>query len=547
MSSNLITMKDWLAMKPYATPIIKYDDFYVLQCQKVHQVLNEQSAWLQKYGVSRDQMKELTCQLVSYFEDYINKIGIWRSYIDYNKELYGYFLPFYDLSEYDETYINVEDSAFLMWHYLVKYTEEQYIINPNHDNIMLLSVKVIAHFKSVIEQAPSINFYKNFFTIKENSDFFLLKSKMKWFSTESYLLGVELGEKLRVYQAAIKFEAFKKRTPINHISAILYSAVEEYLFQKRSSYSALNGPEWFARIATCSETQKQDIIETNYWIDGKFYLKEKQGEYLIFEHILTNITYKALADSFQNNKGFKVSDTTAYNMHLIRWNGVYVLSGMVYTETMTTDSLKKYKLDYLKTPWILPEEALNSTKETTQLMYESFVEYFGSPLALFDSTQEAEKANNGYMDFYSSKLKGERTDTFEERNKKFKEKTGRVDDKLSSISKHIKKDNGVAMFFMKDVGMQYNENAKKTIELLKAPTLSQNESVDLFVDFTNGYIQPFCEYLLSQYGGKNLKFPTKDNDVDVVKHLPFFWRMNSPEEFDRVYPLMTMVDSSLME
>ena len=106
-------------MKPYATPIIKYDDFYVLQCQKVHQILNEQSAWLQKYGVSRDQTKQLTCQLVSYFEDYINEIGIWRSYIDYNKELYGYFLPFYDLSDYDETDSNIEDSAFLIWHYSI--------------------------------------------------------------------------------------------------------------------------------------------------------------------------------------------------------------------------------------------------------------------------------------------------------------------------------------------------------------------------------------------------------------------------------------------
>jgi Protein of unknown function (DUF3843) len=160
MSTNLISTKDWLAMKPYGSPVIKYDDFYVLQCQKVYQILNEQVAWFQKYGVSRDQMKQLTCQLVSYFEDFINDIGIWRGYIDYNKELYGYFLPFYDLSDYDETYINIEDSAFLIWHYLVNYTEEQYIINPDHDNIMALSDKLINHFENVIEQAQTILFLK---------------------------------------------------------------------------------------------------------------------------------------------------------------------------------------------------------------------------------------------------------------------------------------------------------------------------------------------------------------------------------------------------
>jgi hypothetical protein len=370
---------------------------------------------------------------------------------------------------------------------------------------------------------------------------------MQWFSTKSYLIGVELGNKLREFQEQAKIEGLKKRTPASHLNVILYGIVENYLYQKRSSYSALNGPEWFARIATCSEAQKQDIIDTNYWIDGKFYLKEKQGEYFIFEHVLTNIRYKTLMTSFQSNKELYVSNTTAYNMHLIRWNDVYLLSGMVYSEEMTADSLKKYKLAQVKTPWILPKETLNSVKETTQVMYDAFIEYFGSPLALFDSHQEAEEANNKYMDFYGSKLKSGITDTFEERNKRFMEKTGKTDDTLSLISNRSQHKGSFALFFIKDVGMQFSENVKQVIQTLKAPTLSQDESVDLFVDFTNGYLPPLCEYILSQYGGKNLKFPTKDNNIDVVKHLPFFWRMNSPEEFDRSYPLLTMVDSSLIE
>ena len=72
--------------------------------------------------------------------------------------------------------------------------------------------------------------------------------------------------------------------------------------------------------------------------------------------------------------------------------------------------------------------------------------------------------------------------------------------------------------------------------------MDEEERVDLFVSFANGYIPSVCTYLLEQYGAKNLKYPTMDNDMDVVKYLPFFWRMNSPEEFDRVYPLMTLVD-----
>ena len=93
------------------------------------------------------------------------------------------------------------------------------------------------------------------------------------------------------------------------------------------------------------------------------------------------------------------------------------------------------------------------------------------------------------------------------------------------------------------MGFHTSEGIKEIINTLKAETLTPQESVDLFVSFANGYAPRLCDYLLQHYDHKNLRFPTSENTVDVIKYLPFFYRMNSPEEFDRSYPLMTLVDT----
>jgi hypothetical protein len=542
LSTNTITMADWLAMKPYNNPIVNYDNFYVKQCQTVLREFTNHQKWFDRNELSGAQVKELACQLVSYFEDYINEIGIWQAYIDTNEELYGYALPFYDLSNYDKTYINLEDIAFLIWHYVTKYSEEEYIINPDHDTILALAKNIFAHFENVMDDSPAIEFYDNFFTIPDTEHYFGFKTKMMWFSAKSYLLGVDLSVKLAIAQQELIDEAKKSNLEQSYVSAILYALLESYLYQKRSSYSALNGPEWFAKVARCAQKRKEEIIDLTYWIDGKFLLKEKQEKHFIFEHVLTNVRYTALIDSFQKTQHMKVTDDKAYNMHMVRWNDVYMLSGMMYDESLTPLKLKQYKTKQLETPWILPEKNINMMYETTQKMYDAFVEFHGSPLAIFENEAEREKANNEYMDFYHKKLTNEVVEPFEERAKKFQKKMGLTDESVVETKKSNKKQYSSATFFVKNVGSMFFGRVKELINMLKAKTLTEQEGVDLFVDITNGYAPPLCDYLLSEYGSQNLKFPTQNNAIDVAKHLPFYYRMNSPEEFDRSYPLITIVD-----
>ena len=532
-------------MKPYDNPLPKYDMFYLNQCQAVHSHLLTHRKKLEDWDVVLPQFKGLACQIVSYFEDYIVEIGIWKAFIDTNKELYGYPLPFYALSDYDETYINVEDIAFLIWHFLTKYTEEEYIINPDHDVIMALANAIFDLFEEEMEAAPAIDVYDKLFTVKDNENYFSFKSKMKWFSTDSYLLGVELGPQLKLTQDEIIESVKESAIPIEYQGMFLYAEMEKYLYQKRSSYSALNGPEWFAKIAKCSDTRRQEILDLTYWIDGKFFLKERQPKHFIFEHILTNIQYKALIDSFQNNRNVRPSKTDAYVMHMIRWNEVYQLSGMMYSQPMTEKSIQEYKAERLTTPWILPEKSLEIMQKSTSEMYEAFIEFFKSPLMIFDSSAQLEKANVAYLDFHRQKRILENDNLTKESVQAsidaFKEKFGKNYDFKETLDEKGFNE-GVGLFFIENVGTYIMDGVKPVIRDLKALTLPMQKTVDLYITFTNGYIPPLCTYLLAQYGSKNLKFPTDNNTIDVVKHLPFYWRMNSPEEFDRSYPMITLVD-----
>jgi Protein of unknown function (DUF3843) len=435
----------------------------------------------------------------------------------------------------------VEDIAFLIWHYLSKYSEEEYLINPDHDTIMALAEMLFAHFEEVMEDSPAIDFYDDFFTIKDNADYFGFKAKMGWFTTESYLLGVDFRGKLENEKAQLMAHVKNDPKGLAYVPIVLYNLLDTYSYQKRSSFSALNGPEWFAKVAKCSEQRKAEILDLTYWIAGKFIVKERQKDHLIFEHLLTKVRYKARLNSFKNNKNLQPSDKLALEMHLIRWDGEYMLSGMMTGGDMTPLELKKYKSGQNLTPWVLPEKSIAEMYRQTRIMNEAFVELFGDELVTFDTYTQLSNANEDYLDFYKNKANLNKPEA-NERAKKYRALFGKPES--IRIDNPFSKDaTSFGLFFIKDVGTYTFKNVKQVIRLLKAPKLTPDEEAYLFVDFANGYIPPICDYLLKKYGGKNLRFPTTDNTMDVVKYLPFFHRMNSPGEFARAYPLITVISS----
>ena len=104
-----IYIKKWAELKPY-DKLAPTDLYYLKLSNEVKKALVEtkESHTLFIY-LDPDEVDMLACFLTSYFEDLISETNIWNSFVGMHKRLYGKTLPFYDLSEYFEDEINVQD------------------------------------------------------------------------------------------------------------------------------------------------------------------------------------------------------------------------------------------------------------------------------------------------------------------------------------------------------------------------------------------------------------------------------------------------------
>jgi hypothetical protein len=538
--TDTITIQDWLKSKPYKTSNDEYDLPYLKLCKGVFEILNTQKAWFDDGEVDRERRKELACMLVSYLEDFTCEIGIWRAFIERNKELHGYYLPFYDLTDYDPDYLNVEDFAYLIWHFMTKCLDTR-IHAPDSPTLWNLANDVYDLLEPAIEDVFASDVYDDIFTVAEGSDFYDIKNRLDWFSTRSYLMGWELGAQMNDEIEDLLGEKGLLNNPAM-IKPMIYTLQEDYKLTKRCSFAAMNAPEWFARVARCSEAKRQEIVNLQFRHQGQYlYLKEEKNHYL-FRHLTTDREYKVRKDSVSksSNKMGK-EGKTVFMMTLIQWEGEWMLTGMMTGWDLMPEDIENAKNTQVSTPWIFTDERLENMRETTDLMYKSFVEFFGSPLALFGSKKELEQGSTDFFSFYNKKL-GNNDPDLERRQKVYQERFAIT--KSLNFTDDLPKGGGYGMLFVEGIGITMLTDLQDTIISLKKASLKKEEQVDLFYDLLANYEPAVAEFLLQTFGHQNFRHPDDSSKADAWRERHFYWRFYSPQEFGAKYPMMTMVDTS---
>ncbi len=538
-TSDSITILDWMKSKPYKTSNDAYDLPYVKLCKGVFEILNTQKVWFDNGEVDRELRKELACMLVSYLEDFTCEIGIWRAFIEHNKELYGYYLPFYELTDYDPEYLNVEDIAYIIWHFMTKCLDTR-IHAPDSATLWNLANDVYDLLEPAIEDVNATDVYDDIFTVADGSDFFELKNRLDWFSTKSYLMGWELGAQMEYEIADLLEERGLQNNPAM-VKPMIYSLQDDYKLSKRCSFAAMNAPEWFARVARCSEVKKQEIVNLQFRHQGQYlYLKEEENHYL-FRHLTTDREYKVRKDSVTRNGKMGKEGKTVFLMTLIQWEGEWMLTGMMTGWDLMPDDVENAKNMQVSTPWIFTDERLQNMRETTDLMYKSFVEFFGSPLALFGSKKELEQGSTDFFSFYNKKL-GSTDAELERRQKAYQERFALA--KSVNFTNDLPKGDGYGMLFVEGIGITMLTDLQDTIISLKKASLTKEEQVDLFYDLLVNYEPAVAEFLLQTFGHQNFRHPSDSTKANAWRERHFYWRFYSPQEFGAKYPMMTMVDTS---
>ena len=83
-------------------------------------------------GFEGRNVKELAIVLTMYYEDVLSDLGMWYSFTERMHQLYGRYLPFFDVDEkqYYRDEPNNVDIRFLVWFFISR-TEPGYIVSPD--------------------------------------------------------------------------------------------------------------------------------------------------------------------------------------------------------------------------------------------------------------------------------------------------------------------------------------------------------------------------------------------------------------------------------
>jgi hypothetical protein len=529
-----ISIRDWLKSKPYEHSDDRYDRHYLKCCNEVFKIMNPYKDWFDDGELTRENRKELACMLVSYFEDFICEIGIWKTFIEYNKELHGYYLPFYDLSDYDPEYLNVEDIAYLNWHVMTKCLDTR-IYAPDHVYVMELAAKVFVYLEDRIEETPGIDFYEQYLKVTASMDLYELKDKLFWMSTKSYLMGWEFGAKWE--DESVKLVKAYSNQP-EMIAPMNYAMTEDFIYSKRSPFAAMNAPEWLSKLARCDDQTREVIRQLSQRHQGYYTCTGITDGHYIFQNIKTEKEYLVVKHSIKNPLTDRDINNITYIMNLVKWDGDWWLTGMMSGWVMGEQERKKAMNQPVSQFWAWPEETQKRLRDSTEKMYHAFTDLFGSPLALFSNRAEFEKANRDFFQHYTASLGVEPDPDYERRRKEYQELFGGTD--ILDFSQFPKTD-GYGIFFLKGVGMISLSDIQDIIISQKKKNLTKEEQVDLFYNIVYNTQPEVADYLLERFGHENFRHPVDASKIDPYRDRYFYWRFYHPDEFGGHYPMMSEV------
>ena len=137
---------------------------------------------------SPEKIVEIACTIALYMEDIVGELGIWQSFITLHKQLYGRYLPFFEVNE--ETYFinepNIEDIQFLVWKTLS--ADPTHIVHPVNPYIDELSKDLFDYCEEHFELLPINETLQNYLQQGDfMDDFASMRSTLQWLTLHCYL------------------------------------------------------------------------------------------------------------------------------------------------------------------------------------------------------------------------------------------------------------------------------------------------------------------------------------------------------------------------
>ena len=422
-----IYIKDWLNLKPYNRQK-RTDSYYLKLCNKVKEAIlaNNKSFLLLMY-IDVEELNILACFLTSYFEDLISNTNIWNSFVKKHQALYGKQLPFYNLNEYYEEEINLQDVYFLIW-YFINTVQEDKFVSPYNDFITDLSDKVMEVFDETWEEAPENEFLKSFYQIDEDEDdFYIARNLIDAVLFKTYLFYPDTFLKLN----EAEFQLIEENRENELLITFLNDNRDNSLHGFHTRLLSLTGKEWSSEILGEHNSISKEFLKISKKIKGYFLYKGQDNSDIFIEHIASGKPFKLTKKSFDHSANLTTVDKILF-MSIVQWKKEWWFSGVYFEHEYDANLIldEKNSLESRRQVDFLDHQ----TKDTDGILNEQLSAFKnfnkGSQIAFLPSEQ-IEEFVNAYVEYFNSSL------NFSAKEKKRIREKARSDGYFGSKKKQI--------------------------------------------------------------------------------------------------------------
>ncbi len=396
-------MDRWLLFHPYKTPAP--DDFYYLRlCKETHRILDD-NTFLESEGLlSREELKNLACFIICYFEDVISGPGLWQAFTVQARELYGTYLPFFnpDPDKYFPDEINIEDIYFLIWYFISMTLYDKTIINPVALEWSDLSDKIFDILEREYELAPENLRLKQLYTARPGEgDLFVLKEKMKWIMLDSWLLHFQ-GDELDEMIKKISTNQSENGLSEERRELYIYDAIDSYVLSTYTPLLARQGKEWLAYTLGKDHPLFEEILGISEKKSGYYLFMGAENDKLLFQHIATETVLRVTSKSMDLPKDFVAGKSISFT-GFVKWRDEWWFSGSQFSWGYNTDLIRKEK-NSESSRMLFGEDPVLKKAENEQL-YASFLKFNnGKPIAFVESEENADSFIQSFLIFHNETL-----------------------------------------------------------------------------------------------------------------------------------------------
>lgn len=232
-----ITFKDFIITQPTFPKVSETDPYFVDVANRLLRNIENTSLFKEMPGALA---KKIALTLTDYLQDIVADAGVWRSFIVANRELYGFTLPFYEVSDsYIDFELNKEDVRFLVWYVIAMLWEEKRLLFPLDMDLLELADKCHEILDICYEDAPVPDHFNisRGLEFKEPEDRPQIYSLGNWLFLHSYLMTPAFALSMREMASEIGPED-------PDFGAKLNKRLEEAMMNDTTGPLALFTPEW---------------------------------------------------------------------------------------------------------------------------------------------------------------------------------------------------------------------------------------------------------------------------------------------------------------